>query len=552
MLLDKGANINERNSAGLTPLHVAAQSGSLGPLKILLDNKADLTAKSPMGDTPLHFAMARPTVATALLDAGAKLDAFNARGDLPLHVLLRLPLEEKGKNTREDNLKLRLALVGKSDVNAKDQFGLTPLQIALLTHQPEVREAILAKGPSVDSITTFIDAAARNDAVELKKQLDAKPYLNFMRLPNGVTPLHVAAQWGANDAIDYLLKKGADINARDAVAATPLLRVLSSETGPPDAAADNIVNYLLDKGADTAVLDEDDEGVLHIAVRRGDKKMVSLLLNKGANPNARNQTSQSALDLLLPGSYNIRSRRSSGESAPLTLEKDTARDLVTLLLNKGADQMQGDTQGNTPLMRAAVARDADMLALLLEKGAEVNAQNNQGETALVRLASYGGSSGSSTAKQALEAAKVLIDKGADVNASTQYGETVLSRALGNSNREISKLLIEKGADLSVTRPGSEPLIFRIIAMGDNELLALAIEKKADISVKDNSGNTVLMRAITYGEGKIEIVETLLKAGADPNVQTSTGQTALDLVRRGNNEIIELLKAHGAKEGQKEK
>jgi ankyrin repeat protein len=197
-------------------------------------------------------------------------------------------------------------------------------------------------------------------------------------------------------------------------------------------------------------------------------------------------------------------------------------------------------------MRVAITRDAAMLALLLSKGAEVNAQNNQGETALTRLASYGGGSGSPTAKQAVEAAKVLIDKGADVNMTTQYGETILMRALGNSNKELASLLIEKGADLSPTRPGSEPPLFRIIGMGDNDLLTLAIQKKADLNIKDSAGNTPLMRAVMYGDGKTELVEALIKAGADINAQNLMGQTALDLVRRGNNEVIELLKAHGAK------
>ncbi len=545
LLLDKGATIDERNAAGLTPLHLAAQSGSMAPIKVLLAAKADLTAKTPIGDTPLHLAVARPSVANALLEAGAAPNVVNARGDLPLHVALRLPLEGKGNNAREENLKLRVALVEKSDVNAKDQFGFSPLQMALLTHQPEVRDAILARSPKMDNITAFFDAAARNDATELKKLLETKPYLNFMRLSSGVTPLHVAVQWGAKDAVDYLLKKGADINSRDATAATPLLRVLSPSSGPDEAQVPGLVNYLMEKGADLAALNDDDEGVLHMAVRRGSKDLVALLVNKGANPNARNQNSQSPLDLLLPGIYNGQSRRFADNNAPLKVEKEALRDLVALLLDKGADQKQGDAQGNTPLMRAAVLRDADVLKLLLAKGAEVNAQNSQGETALARLATYGNSS---NAKQSVESAKVLIDKGADVNITTQYGETILIRALGNGSKELSTLLIESGADLTSTRPGGDAPIFRIINTGDNDLLSLAVAKKIDVNVKDSSGSTPLMRAVAYGDGKIELVETLLKAGAKVNAQNQSGQTALDLVRRGNNDLLEFLKAQGAKAG----
>lgn len=549
LILDKGADINVRNASGQTPLHLAAQSGTPATIKKLIERKGDLKAKTPIGDTVLHLALARPESATALLEAGANADARNARGDLPLHVLLREPPSAKLKDrAREADLKLRLALIEKSDINAKDQFGLTPLQQALATRQPEVRDAILARKPKTDNTTLLFAAAARNDVAELKKLLTEKPYLNFMRLPDGLTALHVAAQWGARDAVDYLLKKGADINARDAMAATPLLRVLSPETGPGESEVEKTVAFLLEKGADPSVLNEDDEGALHAVVRRGDKKLVATMLAKGANPNARNGNNQSPLDLLLPDTAAVLRRprnTASGSNTPLALDKAVARDIAALLLEKGAELSQPDSQGNTPLMRVAMARDAEMMSLLLQKGADVNAQNTQGETALLRLATY--SSYSTTAKEYLAAAKVLLDKGADLNLPTQYGETALMRALGNSNKDLAALLIEKGADLSATRPGLDPIIFRLIGLADLTILSLAIEKKVDLSVKDSSGYTPLMRAVTNGNK--EIVSLLLEAGADPNTKTASGQTPLDLVRGGNTEIAELLKAKGGKVGR---
>lgn len=549
LILDKGADVNVRNAVGQTPLHVAAQSGTAAAIKKLIERKGDLKAKTPIGDTPLHLALARPESATALLEAGATADIRNARGDLPLHVLLRdSPSPKLPAPARESDLKLRLALVEKSDINAKDQFGLTPLQQALITRQPEVRDAILARNPKMDNTTLLFAAAARNDVAELKKLLAEKPYLNFMRLPDGLTPLHVAAQWGARDAVDYLLKKGADINARDAMASTPLLRVLSPATGPAETEVESIVTFLLEKGADPSVLNEEDEGALHAVVRRGDKKLVATLLGKGANPNARNGSNQSPLDLLLPDSTTAprRPRNTAvNTSAPSAPDKTVTRDIAALLLEKGADLSQPDSLGNTPLMRVAMARDADMLSLLLSKGADPNAQNTQGETALLRLATY--SSYSATAKEYLAAAKVLLDKGADPNLPTQYGETVLMRALGNSNKDLAALLIEKGADLSAARPGVDPIIFRLITLGDPAVLALAIEKKVDLSVKDSSGNTPLMRAVMNANK--EIVAALLEGGADPNAKSSSGQTPLDLVRGGNNEIAELLKAKGGKAGK---
>jgi uncharacterized protein len=50
------------------------------------------------------------------------------------------------------------------------------------------------------------------------------------------------------------------------------------------------------------------------------------------------------------------------------------------------------------------------------------------------------------------------------------------------------------------------------------------------------------------QGNLEAVKFLLDKGADVNVQTQDGRTAMKLAQeRGYKEIVELLKAHGAKE-----
>jgi ankyrin repeat protein len=539
LLIEKGADPNARNGAGLTPLHLAAQSGNGSVVGTLVRRKGDLTAKTRMGDTPLHLAATRPDVGMALLEAGADPNVRNARGDLPLHLALRTNGSDAG---REAAVNFRMALVNKTDINAKDQFGFTPLQLAILWRQLSVRDAILARKPKLDSTTAFFDAAARNDTTELTKLLAEKPYLPFLRLPNGVTAMHVAAQWGAKDAVELLTKKYAEINARDAEAVTPLLRLVRLETGPANADVVEMANFLITKGADPKTLDESDSGGLHAAVRRGSKDLAQLLLAKGADPNVRNKAGQAPLDLLVPGEYESQ-RFTPTATGVATPDKSALRDIAALLIEKGADISQPDSNGSTLLTRAAGARNKEMVSLLIEKGADVNAKNNNGETALMRVVNNSGYS--TTNPGVLDIVRLLLDKGADVNSKTQYGDSVLNRALSNSNVELAKLFIEKGADLS--NPGqSEAPLMRIISMGNKELLALAIEKKADINAKDASGSTPLMRAAMSGNK--DIVQLLLDAGADVNAKAQSGHTVLDFAARGrNNDLIELLKARGAKE-----
>jgi ankyrin repeat protein len=56
LLLQKGANVNGKNSSGCSPLHVAAFCGNLKILKLLLDSGADINAQNNLGGTPLYCA----------------------------------------------------------------------------------------------------------------------------------------------------------------------------------------------------------------------------------------------------------------------------------------------------------------------------------------------------------------------------------------------------------------------------------------------------------------------------------------------------------------
>lgn len=77
LLLSNGANVNVQNANGQTPLHIAAQHGHIGIVRLLLASKfIDVNIQDHRGATPLHLASenGHAMVVTLLVEHNARLD----------------------------------------------------------------------------------------------------------------------------------------------------------------------------------------------------------------------------------------------------------------------------------------------------------------------------------------------------------------------------------------------------------------------------------------------------------------------------------------------
>ena len=131
-LLDRGADIDEREGRGRTPLHLAARSCfdvgepiCRGVVAVLLDRGADVDARDAAGRTPLHRAAGghMPGVVVELMRRGADIQARDDEGWTPLHVAAQYGTF----GAREVAVEL---LQRGADVDAGDADGTTPLQVA--------------------------------------------------------------------------------------------------------------------------------------------------------------------------------------------------------------------------------------------------------------------------------------------------------------------------------------------------------------------------------------------------------------------------------------
>ena len=207
---------------------------------------------------------------------------------------------------------------------------------------------------------------------------------------------------------------------------------------------------------------------------------------------------------------------------------------VKELLEKYPDMKNVKEDGSWTLLHTA-NKSRELVEYLIKNGANVMARSDGQWTPLHNQAYKGH----------LDGVELLLEHGADIEAKTSFGHTPLLSSIRWDRIEVTKFLIEKGANLNPkTELGRTPLIISAVE-GNSVLARLFLESGADISVKDmNYKRTALHFAALYGQ--FDIVDELVKKGADVDVKDAAGRTALDYAcRYGHEKVAKLLKSAGA-------
>jgi ankyrin repeat protein len=241
----------------------------------------------------------------------------------------------------------------------------------------------------------------------------------------------------------------------------------------------------------------------------------------------------------------------------------------------------------TPLLFAIRDGNTDMVHLLLDRGADIGQSSGNHTTALL-IALLNGQVGIATE---------LLAKGADPNAADDYHRAALFGAIdlrnfnhdkygdlptdGRDTLPLIQALIKNGADVNlktdtvpvhglmqfdgswVNFDGQTPFV-RAALSGDIEVMRLLLANGADPNIATTQGSTALMAAsgINWIPGQtftrseadyVEAVKLCLERGADVNATNSLGFTAMHgAANRGWVSVMQILVDHGAKVDVKDK
>ncbi|XP_048255824.1 serine/threonine-protein phosphatase 6 regulatory ankyrin repeat subunit C-like isoform X3 [Haliotis rufescens] len=581
MIHGYGGNLACTTSRGDTPLHLAAHIGTAEMVEYLLQHHVDKSFENEEGWLPLHFAAQSDIASDAklhLLFEPEHASTATLSGMTPLmlackagNILCVEYFRQKGYGNHGDH-PIHAAILGVSEVCTKHNLGnlvfiqkwlntidilldigysfsdksknVHSIELIIQLEREDIGRVFLERWPSLQdelnkSKGTPLHVAVKHAKHETVQYLIEKGANVNAEDNNQVTPLHVAVEHAKHETVLYLIEKGANVNAENNNQVTPLHVAV-------EHAKHETVHYLIEKGASVKSEDNNQVTPLHVAVAHAKHETVLYLIDKGANVNAEDINQVTPLHVavehakhetvlyLIEKGANVNAE-DINQVTPLHVAVEHAKhETVLYLIEKGANVNAENKNQVTPLHVAAEHAKHETVLYLIEKGASVKSEDNNQVTPLHVAVEH--------AKH--ETVHYLIEKGASVTARGRLGVTPLHVAVEHAKHETVLYLIEKGARVNASgRFGATPL-HAAVKLAKHETAQYLIEKGANVNAEDKNQVTPLHVAVKLA--KHETVQYLIEKGANVNAEDNTQVTPLHFaVEHAQHETVLYLIEKGA-------
>jgi ankyrin repeat protein len=484
---------------------------------------------------------------------------------------------------RGDKAAVRSLLAQRVDVNAPQGDGATALHWAAYRGDKELADMLIraganAKAANREGATPLWLASVNGDAAIIAALIAAGADPNE-KLPLGRSPLMIASRTGNVEAMKVLIDHGADVNAKETLRGTTPLMWAADEAHPA------AVQFLIERGADINARSNPAPRGRGPALGKANDPRKAVAAQGAALAAREASPDLGTLNALTRGGGagqrgNGRGGRGgAGAGTPTGAAGDDQQDDAAAVFVGRGRQEPIDGGELTPLVYAARSNDVESVKVLLAAGVDVNQVTGYGWSPLLVA----------TQNRYYKLGAYLLDRGANPNLPNDGGWVPLYLATDNRNiengdypvrkgdmdhLEFIKLLLDKGANVNARVKDSTETrtvftnqwldesgataFLRASQSGDVTLMKLLLARGADPQIATVLGVTALhvaagigwVEGITYEwsqKDTLEAVKLLLELGLDPNAQADTGRVALHgAAHKGRPDVVQLLADHGAK------
>ncbi|XP_058054410.1 transient receptor potential cation channel subfamily A member 1 [Anopheles bellator] len=517
-----------QDSKGRTAAHQAAARNRVNILSFIHQEAGNLNAQDMIGNTPLHTAVENDSLDALefLLKVPVATNILNDKKLAPVHL------------ATEQNKVISLQVMGKYreviDIQQGGEHGRTALHLAAIYDNEECARILISefgacpRKPCNNGYYPIHEAAknASSKTMEVffqwgeSKGCTREEMISFYD-SEGNVPLHSAVHGGDIKAVELCLKSGAKISTQQHDLSTPVHLAAAQgaieivklmfrsqplekrgslnctdiqKMTPLHCAAmfdhPEIVEYLVNEGADINAMDKEKRSPLLLSSSRGGWRTVTSLIRLGANISLKDANSRNVLHLVIMNGGCL------DEFAKEVCRAQSELCLLQLLNEK-------DDAGCSPMHYASREGHIRSLENLIRLGACINLKNNNNESPLHFAARYGRYN---TVRQLLDSEKGTFI----INESDGEGLTPLHIASQQGHTRVVQMLLNRGALLHRDHNGRNPLHLAAMSGYTQTVELLHSVHSHLLDQVDKDGNTALHLATM--ENKPNAVVLLLGLG----------------------------------------
>lgn len=448
---------------------------------------------------------------------------------------------------------VKAAIEKGNDPAEFNRSSFDPVVLAINNRAPleSIKYLLSLKGNEVDKLThdgrTYIFWAGSSGNAELVEYLIEKGAKLDAIDSHGATPVTFSINGGAKNlpVLDAMIKHGVDVKkVTNAEGANLLMMSIAADRDL------TMQKYFISKGLDIKAIDKQGNTLFNYAARTGDIDLMKSLLQKGVKftDNAMLMASQGsgqrpAAPAPQAAGPNAQAGPPAGRGQVATGNTlEVYQYLESLKIKPNVKGKDGETVLHN------IARKPNQLEIInwfLSKGVDINQADNEGNTAF----SYAATSNRDTATLG-----ALMAKMKNVNQANAKGVTPLAMAVNSNSAAVVKYLIQHGADVKTVDSNGDNLAVYLLnsyspARGTEDFEAkLAILQNAglDISAPQKNGNTLYHVAIAKND--LDILKRLESMKIDVNAKNKEGLTVLHkaAMTAKNDSILKYLLSLGAR------